>query len=318
METPLGAKKLKIFSGSVNQALAKRISAYIGKPLDGIDITRFPDGEKFVQIRESIRGCDVFVIQSTCRSPDEALMELFIMIDAMRRASAERITAVIPYFGYARQDRKDKPRVPITASLVAKLIEAAGADRVLCLDLHAAQIQGYFDIPVDHLHASPVFIKYLKGLNLPNPIVVSPDTGGVKTANWYSKQLGTGIGFVAKERRSGSEVEALNFVGDVQGKDVIMIDDMTSTCGTLVAAANILTDHGATSIRAAVSHAMLTQAGLERLAASPISELIATDSVPMATGISGYPVTILSVGELIGDAILRIHNDESVNSLFEV
>ena len=208
--------------------------------------------------------------------------------------------------------------MPITASLVAKLIEAAGADRVLCLDLHAAQIQGYFDLPVDHLHASPVFIKYLRGLNLPNPIVVSPDTGGVKTANWYSKRLGTGIGFVAKERRSGSDVEALNFVGDVAGKDVIMIDDMTSTCGTLVAAANILKAHGATSIRAAVSHAMLSEKGLKKLAESPICELIATDSIPMGDEIKNYPVTVLSVGELIGDAILRIHNDESVNSLFEV
>ena len=318
METPAGVKKLKIFSGSVNPALAERIAAYIGKPLDGIDLMKFPDGEKFVQVHESIRGCDVFVIQSACKSPDEAYMELFIMIDAIRRASAERITAVIPYYGYARQDRKDKPRVPITASLVAKLIEAAGADRVLCLDLHAAQIQGYFDIPVDHLHASPVFIKYLRGLNLPNPIVVSPDTGGVKTANWYSKRLGTGIGFVAKERRSGSDVEALNFVGDVAGKDVIMIDDMTSTCGTLVAAANILKAHGATSIRAAVSHAMLSEKGLKKLAESPICELIATDSIPMGDEIKDYPVTVLSVGELIGDAILRIHNDESVNSLFEV
>ena len=302
METPAGVKKLKIFSGSVNPALAGRIAAYIGKPLDGIDLMKFPDGEKFVQVHESIRGCDVFVIQSACKAPDEAYMELFIMIDA----------------GYARQDRKDKPRVPITASLVAKLIEAAGANRVLCLDLHAAQIQGYFDIPVDHLHASPVFIKYLRGLNLPNPIVVSPDTGGVKTANWYSKRLGTGIGFVAKERRSGSDVEALNFVGDVEGKDVIMIDDMTSTCGTLVAAANILKARGATSIRACVSHAMLSEKGLKKLAESPISELVATDSIPMGAEIANYPVKILSVGELIGDAILRIHNDESVNSLFEV
>lgn len=316
MEAPAGVEKLKIFSGSINPVLAERIAAHIGKPLDLIEITKFPDGEKFVQIGESIRGCDVFVIQSTCKAPDEAYMELFIMIDALRRASAKRITAVIPYFGYARQDRKDKPRVPITASLVAKLIEAAGADRALCLDLHAAQIQGYFDIPVDHLHASPVFIDYLRKLHLPNPVVVSPDTGGVKTANWYSKQLGTGIGFVAKERRSGSDVEALNFVGDVEGKDVIMIDDMTSTCGTLVAAAKILKDHGATSIRAVVSHAMLNEKGLERLAGSPIKELISTDSVPMCDNIGNYPVTILSVGDLVGEAILRIHNDESVNSLF--
>lgn len=318
METPEGVRKLKIFSGSVNPDLAKRIASHIGVELDSVDIMKFPDGEKFVQIRDSIRGCDVFIIQSTCKSPDEAYMELFIMIDAIRRASAARITAVIPYFGYARQDRKDKPRVPITASLVAKLIEAAGADRVLCFDLHAAQIQGYFDIPVDHLHASPVFVKYLKELNLPNPVVVSPDTGGVKTANWYSKKLGTGIGFVAKERRSGSDVEALNFVGDVEGKDVIMVDDMTSTCGTLVAAAKILKDHGAVSIRAAVSHAMLNEKGLERLAGSPIVELIATDSVPMCENVEHYPVTILSIGELIGEAILRIHNDESVNSLFQV
>lgn len=317
MEMAEGVKKLKIFSGSINPALAERIAEHIGVSLDAIDILKFPDGEKFVQIKESIRGCDVFVIQSTCRAPDEAYMELFIMIDAMRRASAKRITAVIPYYGYARQDRKDKPRVPITSSLVAKLIATAGADRVLCFDLHAAQIQGYFDIPVDHLHASPVFLKYIKDLKLENPVVVSPDTGGVKTANWYSKRLGCGIGFVAKERRSGSEVEALNFVGEVKDMDVVMIDDMTSTCGTLVAAANILKANGARSIRAFVSHAMLSEKGLTKLAESPISELIATDSVPMEN-LTGYPVTILSIGDLIGEAILRIHNDESVNTLFEV
>ena len=318
METPVGVKKLKIFSGSVNPALAERIAAYIGKPLDGIDLMKFPDGEKFVQVHESIRGCDVFVIQSACKSPDEAYMELFIMIDALRRASAERITAVLPYYGYARQDRKDKPRVPITASLVAKLIEAAGANRVLCLDLHAAQIQGYFDIPVDHLHASPVFIKYLRGLNLPNPIIVSPDTGGVKTANWYSKRLGTGIGFVAKERRSGSDVEALNFVGDVEGKDVIMVDDLTSTCGTLIAAAKQCADHGARSIHAAVTHGLLNETGLARLKASPITELIVTDTVPQHEYAADARITTLSVAELFGEAIRRIHNNESVNSLFAI
>lgn len=311
-------KNLKIFAGSVNHVLAEKIAKEAGVELSDVEIVRFPDNESFVKIADSIRGADVFIIESTCKQPNDAYMELFLMIDAARRASADRITAVIPYYGYARQDRKDQPRVPISAALVAKLLEAAGADRVVAFHLHAAQIQGYFDIPVDHLEFSPVLLKYLRStLNVDNLLVVSPDTGGVKEANFYAKALGTGIGFVAKERRSGKEVKALNFVGDVEGKDAIMIDDMTSTCGTLCAAAETLIAHGAKSVRAAVTHAMLNEQGLERLKNSPIKELIVSDSVPMGD-VSGYPVKVLSVAELFAKAILRIHNNQSINELFHV
>ena len=318
-KTKAGAtKNLKIFAGSVNHLLAERIAKKAGVPLAGVDLVRFPDNETFVKIAESIRGADVFIIQPTCKQPNDAYMELFLMIDAARRASAARITAVIPYYGYARQDRKDQPRVPISAALVAKLLEAAGADRVVTFHLHAPQIQGYFDIPVDHLDFSPVLLAYLrKTLKVKNLAVVSPDTGGVKAANFYAKALDTGIAFVAKERTSGSEVKALNVVGDVKGKDTILIDDMTSTCGTLVAAAEILMAHGAKSVRAAVTHGMLSQAGLERLKASPIKELIVSDSVPLGD-IKGYPVTVLSVSDLFAKAILRIHNNQSINELFKV
>lgn len=310
-------KNLKIFAGSINYSLAEQIAKDAGVSLSDVEIIRFPDNETFVKIADSIRGADVFIVQSACKQPNEAYMELFLMIDAARRASADRITAVIPYYGYARQDRKDQPRVPISAALVAKLLEAAGANRVVTFHLHAAQIQGYFDIPVDHLEFSPVLLAYLrKSLDVSNLTVVSPDTGGVKAANFYAKELGTGIGFVAKERCSGSEVKALNFIGDVKGKDAIIIDDMTSTCGTLCAAAETLMQHGAKSVRAAVTHAMLNEKGLARLKQSPIKELIVSDSVPMNCDISDYPVTVLSVSELFAKAILRIHNNQSINELF--
>lgn len=317
--TKAGAtKNLKIFAGTVNRLLAEQIAKKAGVKLGDAEIIRFPDNETFVKFADSIRGADVFIIQSTCREPNDAYMELFLMIDAARRASAARITAVIPYYGYARQDRKDQPRVPISAALVAKLLEAAGADRVVTFHLHAPQIQGYFDIPVDHLEFSPVLLKYLRStLKVKNLLVVSPDTGGVKAANFYAKALGTGIGFVAKERCSGSEVKALSFVGDVRGKDAILIDDMTSTCGTLIAAAECLMAHGAKSVRAAVTHAMLNQVGLEKLKKSPIKELIVSDSVPIGD-VKGYPVTILTVSDLFAKAILRIHNNQSINELFLV
>jgi ribose-phosphate pyrophosphokinase len=248
--------------------------------------------------------------------PNEMLMELLIMIDAMRRASAKRITAVLPYYGYARQDRKDQPRVPITAKLVANLLVAAGANRILTVDLHAQQIQGFFDIPVDHLYASPAISKYLRELNLPDPVVVSPDAGGVKAAYAYSKMLGTGIAIVAKQR-TGLDVEAFSVVGEVKGKDVIMVDDMATTCGTLCAAAKLLVEHGARSVRAAVTHATITEQGAVRLRNSPVEELVVTDTVPIRnTG--DLPVTVLSVGDLLGEAVLRIHNDQSVSSLFHL
>ena len=318
MDKPAGSDNLRIFSGSINRPLAERIAKYCGRPLSAVDSTKFPDGETFVNIGEGIRGCDVFLVQSVCHQPNDALMELLIMADAARRASASRITAVMPYYGYARQDRKDKPRVPITAKLVANLLVAAGVSRVLTVELHAQQIQGFFDIPVDHLYTSPVIVKYLEGLKLKNPIIVSPDTGGVKTAYAYSKRLGTDIAIVAKQRRSGSDVEAFSLIGDVAGKDVVMIDDMTTTCGTLCAAAKILAAKGAASIRAAVTHASLTNLGIDRLVNSEIKELVVTDTVPMATDlIKGVPVTVLSVGDLLGEAILRIHNNSSISNLFD-
>jgi ribose-phosphate pyrophosphokinase len=311
-----GAAKMKIFSGTSNRPLAERIAAYVGMELGAVDINRFPDGETFVKIRDNIRGCDVFIVQSICKQPNEVLMELLIMIDAMRRASARRITAVLPYFGYARQDRKDQPRVPITAKLVANLLVAAGVNRILTVDLHAQQIQGFFDIPVDHLYASPAIAKYLRELGLPDPVVVSPDTGGVKAAYAYSKMLGTGLAIVAKQR-IGLDVEAFSVVGEVQGRDVIMVDDMATTCGTLCAAAKLLVEHGARSVRAAVTHATVTAQGVERLRQSPVQELVVTDTVPIGeTGT--LPVTVLSVGDLLGEAVLRIHNDQSVSSLFNL
>lgn len=308
---------MKVFSGSANPVLAQRIAEYLSTDLGEAEISQFPDGETFVKIRENIRGKDVFVVQSVCGRPNESLMELLIMIDAMRRASANRITAVLPFYGYARQDRKDQPRVPITAKLVANLLVAAGASRLLTVDLHAQQIQGFFDIPVDHLYAAPVIVKYLKDKQLARPVVVSPDTGGVKMAYAYSQMLGCGLAVVAKQRRGPSDVEALTLVGDVEGCDVVLVDDLTTTCGTLCSAARILAANGARTISAAVSHATLTDLGVERLKQSAIRELVVTDTVPLRE-VDGFPVKVLSVADLLGEAILRIHNNQSVSSLFKL
>ncbi|MBQ9430059.1 MAG: ribose-phosphate pyrophosphokinase [Kiritimatiellae bacterium] len=310
-----------VFSGTGNQPLADKIAQYLGCQLGDIKIRRFLDGEIHVKIVDNIRGKDVFIVQSVCGRPNEMLMELLIMIDAARRGSAARITAVLPYYGYARQDRKDQPRVPITAKLVANLLVAAGADRVLTMDLHAQQIQGFFDIPVDHLHASPVLVNYLRELKLNKPLVVSPDTGGAKTAYAYSQLLGTGLAIVAKQRMGDAEVDAFSVVGNVEGCDVIMIDDMTTTCGTLCAAAKILKEHGAATIRASVTHAPLTDKGMERLAASTdLTELVVTDTILLREDLlsTKLPVQIkvLSVANVFGEAIRRIHNDESISSLF--
>lgn len=308
---------MKVFAGNSNPALSDRIAAYLQTELGALDITRFPDGETFVKVRENIRGQDVFVVQSIACAPNERLMELLIIIDAMRRASADRITAVLPFYGYARQDRKDQPRVPITAKLVANLLVASGANRLLTMDLHAQQIQGFFDIPVDHLYASPVIVKYLKQKNLSRPVVVSPDTGGVKMAYAYSQMLECGLAVVAKQRISANAVEAFSLVGDVKGCDVVLVDDLTTTCGTLCAAAEMLARNGASSICAAVTHANLTTEGLQRLSDSKIDELVVTDSVPL-TDLGQAPVTVLSVADLLGEAMMRIHNDQSVSSLFRL
>jgi len=310
-----------VFSGTANLPLAERVAAYLGRPLNKIDIKHFPDGETFCQVIDGVRGKDVFVIQSGSPMPNEAYMELFVIMDALKRGSARRITAVLPYYGYARQDRKDQPRVPITARLVANLLETAGADRVMTMDLHANQIQGFFDIPLDHLKAEPIILKYIRDQHWANPIVVAPDTGGAKTAYSYSRKLGCGLAIVAKQRTGGDTVDAFSVVGDVSGHDVIMIDDMTATGGTLSAAAKMCRDNGAKSVHAFVSHFPLTVKGMERLYTEGfLDELVVTDSIPLREGFDlsklPFKLTQLSVAPLIGEAIKRTHNDESINDLF--
>lgn len=308
---------MRVFSGNANRALAVNIAKYLGTDLGHVDIRVFPDGETFVRLKENIRGKDVFVVQSICGAPNDSLMELLIMIDAMRRASASRITAVLPLYGYARQDRKDQPRVPITAKLVANLLVAAGANRLLTMDLHAQQIQGFFDIPVDHLYAAPVMVRYLKSKNLKNPVVVSPDTGGVKMAYGYSQMLETELAVVAKQRMGPADVDAFSLVGDVKGRDAVLVDDMTTTAGTLTSAAALLKERGANRVLAAVSHGLLTPLAISRLKESVLEELVVTDTVLQKVNDS-YGVTVLSVAELLGEAIVRIHRDQSVSSLFKL
>lgn len=312
----MSASRLKIFTGNSNRPLAEQICQGIGEPLGEATVTCFPDGESFVKINENIRGGDVFIIQSTCPPTNHHLMELLIMIDAARRASAQRITAVIPFYGYARQDRKDQPRVPITAKLVANLLVAAGATRILTMDLHSQQIQGFFDIPVDHLYASPVFFEHLKAVPRANLVVCSPDVGGMKMAAAYADVLGAGLAMVAKKRKSATNVEAINVVGEVAGCDVLLVDDITETAGTLIAAAKILREYGACSVRAAVSHCILNEVAIERLKSGLIDELITTDSTPIDP--QGLPITVLSIARLLGEAICRINRDESVTSLFQI
>ncbi len=307
---------MKVFSGTANEPLARSICDYIDIPLGKCTIHPFPDGETFVKIEENVRGEDVFIVQPTSPPTNHHLMELFIMIDAVRRASASRITAVLPFYGYARQDRKDQPRVPITAKLVANLLVAAGANRILTMDLHAQQIQGFFDIPVDHLYAAPVMYEYLRAMNLPDLVVVSPDVGGLKMAHAYSQVLDAGLAIVAKQRRSATEVEAMAVIGEIRGKNVLLVDDLTETAGTLVNAAGILKRKGARRILACVSHAILNDVGTERLRKSVIDELITTDTVSRPA-IPGVKVTTLTVAGLLGEAIKRINCNMSVNSLFE-
>jgi ribose-phosphate pyrophosphokinase len=307
---------VKIFSGNSNLPLARSIAASIGIELGKCSVSAFPDGETFVKIDENVRGEDVFVVQSSSPPTNHHLMEMFIMIDALRRASASRITAVLPFYGYARQDRKDQPRVPITAKLVANLIVAAGANRVLAVDLHAQQIQGFFDIPVDHLYASPVMFEYLKAKKLNDLVVVSPDVGGLKMAHAYSQVLDASLAIVAKRRKSATEVESVAVIGEIRGKNVLMVDDLTETAGTLTNAAALLRKRGAKKIFACVSHAILSDLGIERLRKSKIDELITTDTV-LRPAIDGVKITTLSVAGLLGEAIKRIHSNSSVTSLFE-
>lgn len=308
---------LKIFSGNSNPVLAQKICDYLGTSLGAATVESFPDGESFVRIDENIRGADVFIIQSTCNPANQHLMELFIMIDAARRASAKRITAVIPFYGYARQDRKDQPRVPITSKLVANLLVSAGASRILTIDLHAQQIQGFFDIPVDHLYASPVLFQYLKDLDRNNLTLFSPDVGGMKMASAYANLLKVPLGFIAKRRTDAETVEAVSLVGETEGRDILLIDDMTETAGTLCAAAELLKKNGAKSVMAAVSHGVLNERGYERISKGLLNQLITTDSTPVEQR-EGLPITVLSVAELLGEGINRIHSNSSVTGLFDV
>jgi ribose-phosphate pyrophosphokinase len=307
---------VKIFSGTSNEPLARAICKYNGMELGKCQVSAFPDGETFVKIEENVRGEDVFIVQSTSPPTNHHLMEMFIMMDAVRRASAMRITAVMPFYGYARQDRKDQPRVPITAKLVANLLVAAGANRILTMDLHAQQIQGFFDIPVDHLYAAPVMYDYLKKKHIPDLVVVSPDVGGLKMAHAYSQVLEVGLAIVSKQRKSAFEVESMTLIGDVRGKNVLMVDDLTETAGTLTAASALLKKKGAKKILACVSHAILNTIGIERLRKSNIDELITTDTV-LRPAIDGIKINTLSVAGLLGEAIKRIHSNSSVTSLFE-
>ena len=307
---------MKIFSGTANEPLAQAICKSIGLELGRCTIKPFPDGETFVKIEENVRGEEVFIVQPTSPPTNHHLMELFIMMDALRRASAARITAVLPFYGYARQDRKDQPRVPITAKLVANLLVASGANRILTVDLHAQQIQGFFDIPVDHLYAAPVMYDYLKQKKMTDLVVVSPDTGGLKMAHAYSQVLESGLAIVAKRRKSATEVESLAVIGEIKGKNVLIVDDLTETAGTLTTAAALLKKKGAKNIIACVSHAILNDTGIERLRKSVIDELITTDTV-QRPAIDGVKITTLSVAGLLGEAIKRIHSNSSVNSLFE-
>lgn len=309
------ARDIRLYAGTSNPALAEAIARSMELELGHVKVERFPDGEIFVQYEDNLRNADMFIVQSTCRPTNENLMELLIMLDAARRASAARITAVIPYYGYARQDRKDRPRVPITAKLVANLLTTAGANRVLTLDLHAQQIQGFFDIPVDHLYSSPVLIPYLKEKMDAESVVVSPDSGSVKMAQTFANRIGCGFAVVAKRRIDAVHVASSHLVGDVKGRTCLIVDDMTSTAGTLCAAAELLKQQGAAKIYASVSHFLACEKAVDRLQNSCIEELITTDSVPVCFD-CGPKVQVLSIASLLGEAIRRIHEGASVSTLF--
>ncbi len=313
-----GLDNLKVFSGNSNPGLAKKICDYLDIPLGDAYIGRFPDGEIDVKVNEDIRGTDVFLIQSVCPPVNENLMELLVLIDCVKRASAARITAVIPYYGYARKDRKDEGRVPITAKLVANLITTAGVDRVLAMDLHAAQIQGFFDIPVDHIYAFPVLANYYKELDIPEVIVVSPDVGGIKIAKAYSKKLNIRMAVVDKRRIGPEETEIGFVIGEVEGKNVIMIDDIIATGGSIVQAAKVLKDKGAKDIYVGTTHPILCGSASEKLATAPIKEVAVTDTIPLNDRAKalGKKIRVLSVAELLGEAIKRIHTNQSVSALF--
>jgi len=308
---------LKIFAGSGNPALAAAVCKYLRIPLGGAKIERFPDGEKAIKLEDDVRGRDCFVIASTCKPVDENLVELLIYLDCLRRASAQRITAVIPYFGYARQDRKDEGRVPITAKLVANLITAAGASRVLTIDLHAAQLQGFFDIPVDHLTGELVLSDYFRAKKIENLTVVSPDVGNIKMASRYAGHLGGELAIVHKKRISGREVEAAEIIGEVKGRNVLMCDDIIATAGTMCSAIHLVKQRGASKVYVGATHGVFAGPAVELLEKAPVDELVVTDTIPLGEDARKLGcIKVLSVAPMLGEAIKRTHRNESVSSLF--
>ncbi len=310
--------KISIFSGNANRELAEGIGKYLKIKLSDALVDRFSDGEVRVKINENVRGKDIFLIQPTCPPSNDNMMELLIMIDALKRASSQRITAVIPYFGYARQDRKDQPRVPITAKLVANLLTTAGADRILTIDLHAGQIQGFFDIPLDHLFAVGVFIDYFAGHKPDNLVVVSPDVGSIKMARAYAKRIGAGLAIIDKRRLSPEKAEVMHLLGEVSGKNAIIVDDLIATGGSLVEAAEALKRAGAKDIYAGITHGVLSGPAIERIdKCDSLKELVITDTIPLGKDKKHPKIKVLSVAGLLGEAIKRIHKDESVSCLFD-
>ena len=308
--------ELKVFSGNGNPQLARAICDYLRLPLGNWKLTRFADGEIYVQILENVRGTDVFVIQPTCSPVNEHLMELLLAVDALKRSSAARITAVIPYYGYARQDRKDKPRVPISAKLVADLLQAAGVDRILTMDLHAPAIQGYFDRPVDHLLAAPVLLDWIDQQRYENLTIVSPDAGGVERARFYAKRLKASLVIIDKRRVEANVAETMNVIGEVADRTCVIVDDMVDTAGTLVGSVKALKENGAGSVVACFTHAVLSGPAMERLAEAELEKVVVTDTIPLAEKAREPKLTVLSVASLLGEAIARIHSNSSVSSLF--
>src|SRR5690242_8267527 len=314
MSTGLG--DLKVFSGSAHPQLTREIADFLGIPVGQARLRRFPDSEVSFQIDENIRGTDVFIVQPTSNPVDQHLMELMVMIDAFRRSSAARITAVVPYYGYARQDRKDKPRVPISAKLCANLLSAAGANRVLTMDLHKAQIQGFFDIPVDHLFAAPVIIEYCARLHYKNLTIVSPDAGGAERARAYAKRLDAELAVIDKRRSDDGTAEVMNVIGDVEGRTCIIQDDIVDTAGTITKAATALKNNGAARVLACAVHGVLSGPAIERIEKSPIDKMIVTNTIPQAKASACKKIVVLSVARLLGQAIKSIHEETSVSSLF--
>ncbi|MDH3627496.1 MAG: ribose-phosphate pyrophosphokinase [Acidobacteriota bacterium] len=309
--------ELKVFSGNGNPRLSRAICDYLHLPLGEWNVSRFKDGEVYTQILENVRGTDVFVIQPTAPPVNENLMELLVAVDAIKRASAHRITAVLPYYGYARQDRKDKPRVPITARLVADLLEAAGVDRILTMDLHAPAIQGFFDKPVDHLHAAPVLLDWIEAQSYENLTIVSPDAGGVERARFYAKRLGADLAIIDKRRIEANVAVTMNVIGDVSDRTCVIVDDLVDTAGTLVGSVRALKEEGAKSIVGCFTHAVLSDPAMERLASADIERVVVTDTIPLPESKTQEPkLLVLSVADLLGEAIARIHSSSSVSSLF--